>query len=97
MTSEQLRQAEALALHRTREAGRLHYHPNLAHLVSVGSGEPSFGKTPCQVCGAFAAGDRYTVQAWTRPKTGGLNVETSPHSSQARELEVCPDCLAAWA
>ena len=57
--------------------------------------DPSFGKWPCECCGDWKAGDRYSVIAVYRDRNGDKG-RIEKWDSPDRSFSVCPDCVCSY-
>ena len=99
MTEAELIEQAAQAKARTRAKGVWHYHKDLHSLEPVGQAlgfewESHFGKRPCEVCNAFAAGERVICYGYAKVYPVGPARLT--RNGEPLELSACLDCLAAW-
>lgn len=59
------------------------------------SKDPFFGKWPCECCGDWKSGDRYSVIAVYRDQYGDKG-RIEKWDSPDRCFSVCPDCVQSY-
>lgn len=98
MTEAELIEQAAQAKARTRTKGVWHFHADLLSLEPVGQAlgyewESHFGKRSCEVCNAFAAGERVICYVYAKSDCGPARFV---REGEPVEVSACLDCLAAW-